>query len=221
MSLGPRSLFGEDAAAAAVWIATADSALRGINHALGNRLFVLYGLPAGDAGVTVATTTAERIEALLTLARQLELAEQYDPEPIAIADAVAVTRDLLAHHPRLRDLTPSVALPGTLPPTLAPRSALVQALLALLSEAGIGALTIDGDRSFGLTASGDTEWITLRVHGAADAQASAHHRGAALRCALALLQGTHAEGDVDGSGTTVLRVPTLARARRGEHERAG
>lgn len=133
---------GRASDASAAWAAEQSALLRGIAHALSNRVGTLgsvVGMLAPDAPVAapilaVLTDESARLEALLGLVRVLAGdAEGGAPEPVHVPDLVAPVVALHAQHPDVRDVECLVdASPIDVPAHVAP-NALVRALLVLLT----------------------------------------------------------------------------------------
>lgn len=178
---------------AAAWVAARDAVLRGLVHALSNRVGTVAAasalLEAGSAETAgrVLGGEVERLEALLALFR----AATADPfgagatEPLICAEVVG---EALALHAHAGDAgsarVPQSGVDGA-PPVLAPRAALLHALLVLIAGAAEGAV---------LRADADASVVRLRFDPPSGPEAAA---GAAW-----LLAGSGAE--VDGEGVVAL-----------------
>ena len=206
------------------WLALQDELLRGLTHALSNRLATLsaaaYMLEYGDITAAEAATSlrteTERLDAILRLLRQLPARDEGVLEPVAPGDIVEAAVALHAHHGDLRDVPVTVAVADDVLPVLVEPHALRQALLLALTAAKraahhAGSGVTDGVR---IDVTGDAEWVVLRVFadGTIDPDAEATRRDAlAARACLA-----HAIGDAEAraDGGCELRLATLLAARR-------
>jgi hypothetical protein len=237
------SVLAADSAAAVAWMETADAVTRGLTHSLGNRMFSVWSIgtalrerPAEPRWGEAFDAEMARLEALLNLFRSLALDGEGELEPIALPDVLAVAVALLGQHADVRAIP--VELPvqppamrpvadavGTddgagarqpVPPVLAHRSSLIQALLLLLSDAARE--SADEGTSvvvrFHETASDDL--VSLEVMRRAPGSRSGLVRAAELL--LAHAGGTVAVGgDVAGRRLT---LPALGAARRALEARA-
>ena len=129
--------------AAATWAAERDLLLRGLNHALSNRVGTLAAV-AGvlEPGDTVRPHVAQvlhdetaRLERLLTLYRLLPEEPEGSTEPLHVPDVMPAILELHAEHPDLRDVPCTVEAVGVNVPARAAPGALNHALLLALSAA--------------------------------------------------------------------------------------
>jgi len=140
----------ENFGAAVTWLDEQGALLRGLAHALSNRVGTLVAatgllVPGGSASPTIVGVLREegdRLEVLLGLVRLLAGSgggEGETPEPIHLPDLVTAAVELHSHHPDYRDV-PVIVTPDPLaPPVRARYVGLVRALLVLLSAAKHGA----------------------------------------------------------------------------------
>jgi nitrogen-specific signal transduction histidine kinase len=132
------------------WLAEQGALLRGLAHALSNRVGTLVAatgllVPGGGASPTIVGVLREegdRLEELLGLMRLLAGpadAEKEVPEPIHLPDLVTPAVELHSLHPALRDVAVAVEPDPLAPPVRARHAGLTRALLVLLSAAKAGA----------------------------------------------------------------------------------
>ena len=197
----------------AQWVTERDAVLRGLTHALSNRVGTLSAvagmLAPGEAVAppvaAALTDESARLEAVLALYRLLPFDREAPPEPLHLPDLVPAVLELHGHHAALRDVPCEVEPDPAAPPVLAPHSALVQALLVLLA-AGARAAEAGGSGAGGRlcwAAGGDGDRVAITVDGAAAAVGAA-----------AWLLGDAATVRAEGV-EAVVELPTLAAARRG------
>lgn len=155
--------------AAATWAAERDLLLRGLNHALSNRVGTIAAVasvlePGGTLRphvVQVLHDETERLERLLALYRLLPAEPEGSAEPLHVPDVVPAILELHAEHPDLRDVPCVVEATGVEVPARAAPVALGHALLLALSAAKRAA-GADGRVRLALTASEGT--VRVRAH---------------------------------------------------------
>ena len=188
-----------------------DAVLRGLVHALSNRIGIVGAVagmlepdvPAGGATVGMLQAESERLSGLLDEFRLFAGEPVSAPEPVHLLDLVASVLALHAHHPTLRDVVCEAVAVQTLPPAMADPDAVRCALLAAVGAAERAAGET-GARVRGVV-EGDTvrliaEPVDAGAAAEGDAQAWAFARGAG-----------HARLTALGGEVT---LPTLAAARR-------
>lgn len=192
-------------AGAAEWLALSESLVRGLVHALNNRLTALSALAElsamGDEQFTVdRVLPAEvlRLQELSALFRLL-VSDEGAGEAMELAPVLDEALALQEHHAGLRGVRCTVALDGASPTLRAPHWALLRLVLVLLENARGASLAVGRD-SATLRVGADEHWITLDS-GAAPSP-----------YALAMARRCGAGDDVTG----VLRIPTLLERRRRE-----
>jgi signal transduction histidine kinase len=222
---------GADAPPDARWAALQDELLRGLAHALSNRVATLtavaYLLEHGDVSPAEAATSlrteSERMDDLLQLLRRLP-AREAAAEPVLPGDLVADAVALHALHCDLDDVPVEVEVTPDVPPVLVAPPALRQAVLLALSLAKRAAVR----RAVGgvqVTIGGDAAAVRLAVRAApapaGDVAAAADEADdrAALDLAAIRERVAGADGDVSPLGDVgcVLHLPSLAAARRAGH----
>jgi nitrogen-specific signal transduction histidine kinase len=203
---------GADARVLARLVTARDGVLRGLVHALSNRVGTVAAVagmldpeaPAAAIAASVLQGEAERLEALLEEFRRLASEPAASPEPVHLPDLLAGVVALHAHHPTLRDVACPVDGAAELPPVLAEPAAVTDALLAALDAAKGAALAAGGDA---VRLVGTLDGDVVRVHAApGDEAADAATLGWAL-------PGGAGEAWLGARGGGVA-LPTLAAARR-------
>lgn len=201
-----------DAGALAEWVALSESLLRGLVHALNNRLTALaaFGELAalGDAEFApdrVLPGELDRLQELGALFRLL-VSDDGPPEAMALRVVVDDALALHAHHAGTRVARCIVEYQGA-PATLrVPRWALLRLLLAALDA---GRRSAEGARRdvVVLRVTSDDEWVTLRLDGPVPLGTSP--------CAMAMarLCGAAPATEADPGA---IRIPTLPELRRRE-----
>lgn len=149
------------------WLSVHDELLRGLTHAISNRMATVMAaagiLEAGtipDPRLVVAMQSdAEQLEALLQLVRQLPRRPGAALEPMLITDAVERARQLAAEHPALRDRNVIVQLDGNVQPVRAEPGAVVHATaVAVLAAARLGS----GNVLVAICTEGDAVQVSAR-----------------------------------------------------------
>lgn len=202
------------------WLQLQDDLLRGLAHALGNRVGTVAGV-ADLLGVSAAPSPrmiaalraeADRLEGVLRLLRALPGGRGgAAPEPVLVAEALAEAEALAAHHPAWGE---GVAVERALAAGVvhAPPGALPRALCLLLvaavepgGAAAAGAVLVAATPA----ADGGGTIVTVRGGGAEGAPESAGPAlGAPDLAALAWLLGGVPGGTVEGiPGGAALRFP--------------
>lgn len=215
------------------WLTIHDDVLRGLTHALSNRvgtIFVVTGLveaTSGDRSSALHTLVeeAERLEALLKTMRQLPRRTEVQAEPMIPADAAHAAIELHTHNADARNSSFAVQTVGDVAPASTDPAMLTLALVAALS--GAQRLTpdvTDTTRTVEIVISSTADIVTFDVcvhdpsagdadHAAARANDIARDAGAA-----AFLLGDGGDVFVHAKGITI-HVPSLAAARALRHRR--
>ncbi len=219
------SVSGEQSGAAR-WLSVHDELLRGLTHALSNRVgtisataYLLEMQPAAQGATTLGATVTrlreegERLETLLQLMRRLPRRAQAAAEPVVPSDVLTQAADLQAYHPTLGDIPIAVVHEGDLQPAYADPAALVMALTLVIGAAQRAAR---GDGRVTVTISSTTDVVAFTAHGwridgaSGVADADTTRDTEAVRWLLAAYRG---DGMAAESGAAVV-VPTLQAARR-------
>jgi signal transduction histidine kinase len=214
------SVSGEQSGAAR-WLSVHDELLRGLTHALSNRIgtisataYLLEMQPAAlGATASRLRDEGERLETLLHLFRLLPRRAQTAAEPIVPSDVMTQAIDLQAYHPTLGDVPVTVVHEGDLQPAYADPATLVVALTLVIGAAQRAARA---DGRVTVTISSTTDVVAFTAHGrrvdgtSGVADADTAHDVQAVRWLLAPYGG---DGMGAESGASVV-VPTLQAARR-------
>jgi len=144
-----------DRGGAVRWLTIHDDLLRGMTHALSNRVGTILAAvtlletmqSGGVQPLELLRLEADRLETLLQTLRQLPRRKEPSLEPLLPTDAARAAIELYAHHPQGRDVACVVHLDGDLMPAWGDASAVELAIAAALTGAqrhvrAGGALTI-------------------------------------------------------------------------------
>jgi len=203
------------------WLELQDSLLRGLTHALSNRIATVsaaaylleHGDMTGQQGAMQLRSETERMDGLLQLLRLLPSQDGSSLEPVVPIDVIEQSIALHEHHSELRDVVVRVDAPSDVLPALVEPHAFMQALLLAFTSAKRVAFTHAGDVV--VHVSSDPETVTIVVHSGhvvGDVEAAHTLRDAeAASVYLRSAQGTATPRD---DGGCVITVPTLSAARR-------
>ena len=202
----------------AAWVDLADSLMRGLVHALNNRVTALSALAElaalGDDDLLaqrVLPSELARLQQVNALFCLL-LTEEMSPEAMELAPVLDDALALHAHHSRLRAVSCEVVRQGTILPVRAPRWALLRLLLLLLEYGKQHAEERPDGRpgTAELRIEGTEDCIELTVSAGSESRPYLH--------SMTELCGGTLEA---GEGTLTARLPTLAEVRRGERGASG
>jgi hypothetical protein len=199
------------------WLTIHDDLLRGVAHAISNRLATI----TAAAGVLDVRETpdprfidglrsdADRLEGLLTLLRQLPRRADEALEPMLLTDALHSASRLVEEHALLRGRSITTVLTGDVMPVRAEPGAVLHAMAAALLAAarhGTGSVVAE------LETVGDVVRFTARPHGSREQSGDdlLEHDVHAIRWLLAGSHG-HSTALSDGCAFT---LPTLQASRR-------
>lgn len=208
-------------AVAAAWLETMDGLVRGLNHALSNRVNTLNTLLAvlQDAKVldeeleTALMAEEGRFEAVLGYFRLLPIDIMAEPEPLVLADPVKDAMALFGHHLDLRMLPCTTHGVDTAPPVRSRRTALTHALLAALITVGRPAVATGGRVAVEVSVEG--EEVEVRAVAAGAPPESDDAAFTVMDWLAGSLGGTAARGvDSAGKAWASLRLLTLAAERK-------
>ncbi len=207
---------------AAHWLTIHDDLLRGMTHALSNRVATIMAATTlleltdsvGQAGETLRGES-ERLETLLYTMRQLPRRRGQAPEPIMPEDIARAAIGLHEHHPEWRDIVCAVRLDGDVQPAWAEPGALQLAIAAVLGSAKRQA-GASGSVVISVRSTDDVVRFDVRVEcddatDASGAVADGNRRDA--EAASWLLAGCDGSATAHANGVLVA-VPTLGAARR-------
>ena len=198
--------------ALATWVDLSDALMRGLLHALNNRVTALSAFAElsalGDHALTVEQVLPSELARLqqVNAMFRLLLTEEMPAEAMELASVLDDALELHMHHSRLRTVRCEVIRSGTILPLRAPRGALLRLLLLLLEYAKQHADGTDGAPATAvLRITGVEEWIDLSV--------TARRESCRYAQAMAELCGGTLEIGADG---ITARLPTLLELRRTE-----
>jgi nitrogen-specific signal transduction histidine kinase len=200
------------AAALALLAAERDAVLRGLVHALSNRIGIVGAVagmlepdaPAAGVAVGMLRAESDRLSELLDEFRLFAGEPVSAPEPVHLPDLVASVLALHAHHPTLRDVPCAAHALQELPPAMADPDAVRGALLAAVGAAKRAAGD-GGARVRGVVERHTVRLIAEPVDPRAEADAGAEE--------WPLPRGAGRVRLSSGGGSVAL--PTLASARQG------
>jgi len=205
--------------AQARWMSIHDDLIRGIAHAMSNRVATLSAnvwmmSQGGQRGTDAAAVLQSEIERLEELLVQLRILPKGDaaPEPLLAIDSARTAVSLHAHHGNLRNQPCTIDDPGSVPPARAEPQALVHALLVAMTAAREAAGR-EGRAVVRLRSDGDYVQFVATVDGK-DVVDRGDQRFALDALAAAQLlaaSGGRARSHAYGC---VVEVPTLASSRR-------
>ena len=212
---------GATLAGAARWLSVHDDLLRGLTHALSNRVgtisaasYLLDQQPSSPSA-TGATLLAEseRLETLLHLMRMLPYPEGAVAEPVIPTDAVMNAIALQSHHNELRDIPVTVTLDGDVQPAYVNPAALTMAVAVAIGAAQRGAGR-GGRVELVVSSNADTVSIDARATGENGRVASLDDDSAPDIEAIAWLLASYRGFGDAANGNIAVMVPTLQAARR-------
>ena len=219
------------------WRLVSDAVLRGLNHAVSNRVASVAAVsalldPAAPPGAELVRTLAADVthfEAALRLLRLLPAGRPAPPEPVLVADALADALALHAHHAGLGEALCTVeGDPAALLPVVVPMPAFLHALVLLLGVLAVHArraggravlrvggdqrqITFDGETAAGVTHDDPPEaWHGSAQNGALEPQAVA----AALRGLVGADAAVAVDALEGGGARYTLALPTLLELRK-------
>ncbi|MCA0375401.1 MAG: hypothetical protein LCH84_07015 [Gemmatimonadetes bacterium] len=205
------------------WLTLHDDLLRGLAHALGNRLGTVTAtasiLEAGRAPdprlVAGLQADAGRLEGLLEAVRMLPLRVDAEAEPLLVTDAIAAAERLVAEHPLLHDRQVALHTVGDIPPVRVPFGALVQACaVVLLAGARV---TAQAGGHIAATLTADAQGVCFRAgahEGAAPGEEAADELLEHDARAIDWLLGAHGGVGQVREGGCLLTLPPLVSAPR-------
>jgi hypothetical protein len=199
----------EQDAALTEWLALSEALLRGLVHALNNRLTAISAFVelavAGDEEFAVQRVLPAELARLQDVGGLFRLLVGNEGAPEAM-ELGPVLEDALALHvqnPTLRGVRCAVVRAGASPTVRVPRWALLRLLLVML-ESGKRAAEAAKRETTTLRVESDEAWVTLRIEGSALSP-----YGAVMACLCGAAPDTQA-------GADSVRIPTLLEVRRRE-----
>lgn len=149
------------------WNAVRDAILRGLTHALSNRVMAIATLAdlAGDASAVATTRSvlsseAGRLDALLQQYRLLSPAPPSPAEPINIADVLAPLVELAGRHPDVVGTPCDVRLSAGVQPAFVDAGSVSRIVPALVVAAMRAARRMQPPR-VQVDVRGDAQWVVL------------------------------------------------------------
>ncbi|HKV51105.1 MAG TPA: hypothetical protein VJO52_07900 [Gemmatimonadaceae bacterium] len=198
----------------AAWIVVRDALLRGLTHALSNRVMAIATLadltaeaPPSDATNDVLASEARRLDALLHQFRLLSPAPPAPAEPLNIADTLPALVELAGRHPEVAGMPCDIRVAATVQPAYTDAGMLGRVVPPLVVAATRAARRVGASR-VQIDVSGDAHWVVVRL--------AVGDAGVAEGTADVASQGSPAMQIADtGHGARYeLLLPTLAAARR-------
>lgn len=199
------------------WLTIHDDVLRGVAHAISNRLATITAA-AGVLDVREVPdprfldglrNDADRLDGLLTLLRQLPRRADADVEPMLLTDALQSACRLVEEHALMRGRSITTVLTGDVMPVRAEPGAVLHAMtIALLAAARLGAGTVVVE----LETVGDAVRVATRTDGGGE-QARDDLLERDVDAIGWLLAGSNGSGTALAGGCA-LQVPTLQASRR-------
>lgn len=204
------------------WLPVQEMLLRGLNHALSNRLASLSALTILVEGTghldermqRALASDAERLEQLLGLFRMLSGNAEVRREPSRLGDALTDAGALLEHHPEYRELTLApVVESGEAEPVLLASSDGLRASVLLLLAVARGTSSAS---SLVVSIRGEDGWlhVTAERAGTTAGEIESAPEFAALARFAACEGGRATCAPTEtGDGRATLTLPGLSRAR--------
>jgi hypothetical protein len=208
---------------AARWLSVHDDLLRGLTHALSNRLgtisaaaYMVELQPAAHLA-TAATLRgeSERLEELLQLMRLLPRRAEAVPEPVVPTDLVHQAIAVGAYHPEARDIPATVVLDGDQQPAYVEPGSFAMALAVTL---GAAQRACGSDGRVEVHVSSSVDAVRLETRGVRADGTVTHPDDRAVADVAAvnwLLRASRGHGALTHHGVLVT-VPTLQAARRAQ-----
>lgn len=205
------------------WLSIHDDLLRGLTHALSNRIGTISAiahmleLKPSAANTTADTlrSESEQLDTLLQLMRLLPRTANAVSAPVIPTDAITQALQLQAHHPEFRDLQSNVLMEGDLQPAYVDPAVLTMALVTAIGAAHRAAGT-GGHITLIISCTTDVVRIVVRPDDretAVAGSASGAHTADDVSAICWLLQPYGGHGAIDDNDITVV-IPTLQAARR-------
>jgi signal transduction histidine kinase len=207
-----------DDSASARWLTVHDEILRGMAHALSNRIATVgaaaYMLENGDVPVEQVLHSLRdesgRMEQLLQLLRVLPQRPGAEAEPATANEACAAAVSLHAHHPDLRDCPCDIEIDAAVYPIWAEPHSFGHALVVALTTAKRNAAS--GDRVT-LRVTGNTDVVHFRAIAGQVVDVNDSLNESDARAAAWLLAPFGGTARLTVTGCE-LEVPTLLAARK-------
>ena len=197
-------------AGVAEWAELSEKIVRGLVHALNNRITALSSfaqlIAMGDDQLTTQQVLPEELTQLSAVSEHLRAlcSERLSSEALEIVPVLAEAVTLHRHHPTLRAIRCDVAMASSLQPIRVPRWALLR-LLLLLIDSGKRAADAAGRDTLPIVVQATEQVLTVTV--SSDGTRSAYAAELAGLCGASI--------DVAADKTVVV-FPTLLEVRRRE-----
>lgn len=210
----PTGLPGETLPLDTAWCTVRDALLRGLTHALSNRVMAITTLaeltvesPASSTTSDVLSSEARRLDALLHQYRLLSPAPPAPPEPLNIADSLPSLVDLAGRHPEVAGMPCDIRVAANVQPAYIDAGMLGRVVPTLVVAATRAARRMGSSR-VQIDVAGDARWVVVRV-AVGDATSEGGPADDAAN-GLPAMQIT----DSGRGALYELLLPTLAAARR-------
>lgn len=202
------------------WLEVHDELLRGVTHALSNRVATIsaaaymleYDDVTGAQAAESLRVETERMDTMLQLLRLLPSRDDREFEPVSPGDVIAQAVALHAHHCDLRDVRVVVTVRESVLPVWVEPHALLQALLLALTSAKRSAFDASGEVL--LVVDGDADEVRMTVHPEPDTAVADAVSPRDVTAADGCLQSALGAAVARADGGCVLTLPTLPAARR-------
>lgn len=214
---------------AEAWLSVSDALLRGVGHALNNRVAALSAVvqvlaatgPGGPLHDALGEETA-RLQRAVELMRLLPRRWDSPPEPVLVPDAVREALEILPLHPDLPSLRYEWSYEGELLPVLVEPTLLTHAICLIGGAAGEAAAR-SGGAEVRFHGRGSETHVSVEISaGVEGVEGEVREEGAVADPASAAPLVERAGGELrvlertPGRVRVELVLPTLAEARRRE-----
>lgn len=199
------------------WLEIQGELLRGVAHAMSNRigtlsagLFMLDSNRDNTRAVDALRAEVERLEGLLLQLRQLPRAPE-SLEPMLATDVARNAIELHSHHGDLRHVSCTLEDPGAVPPVRADPQALLHALLVAITAAKQAATT----DTVSLRLSSNDDYVTFNATAGDNDMTDSRFSVEAAAITELLAPATSVRATAHSNGCK-FEVPTLAASRRAQ-----
>ncbi len=214
----------DERSGSARWLTVHDDLLRGLTHALSNRVgtiaaasYLLGSMPETVASAAVTLRDeSDQLDGQLQLLRLLPRRADAANEPVVPTDMTAQACALLRYHPELGDIAIDTALDGDLQPAYVDPVSTILALTVAIAAAQRAA---GSHGRVVVRIACDTEWVRLIVtaHSAGESDVPALEQAIADDVAAVRWLLASSGGDATGEpGRMTVALPTLQAARRAQ-----
>ncbi len=205
------------------WALASTDIVRGLNHALGNRLapFDMLASPAMLGQVLdqelfdVIAKETSRLAVLLKLYRLTEYPLSTAVEPVRISDVLADAIQLQQHHGGVRGVPCTTAGETVVDPVLTHPTRLAQALAFALCAVARAAMTVGHTAAMTVRCTSDADTVDVRVSAAINGDVGDGDPERTAVQALVLREGGIVRWEPTATQVEMrVSLPTLRRARR-------